>query len=113
MLISDQDLETYGELFVRLGIRRYMEFSRFIANPRMHLARLAAALEGDMPLPLLRAQESVRDRLDRQPTTVNNLKRACRQIDCVLGEWERALEQHRRVENGHILETMKHHRHPR
>ena len=45
----------------------------------------------------------MRDRLDR----------SCRALDAELAKWEAALAEHKRIENGHIIEPMKHHRHPR
>ncbi|CUR45521.1 hypothetical protein BN2364_1080 [Alloalcanivorax xenomutans] len=99
MLINDRELWYWADLFVDLGLRRYMRFDTFITNPRGHLRRIC---EGEHR-PLLTRQRDVRDRLDK----------ACQAFEAELERWEGALAEHRRIENGHILETMKHHRHPR
>ena len=99
MLINDRELWYWGDLFESMQLKRYMTFAAFIANPRYPLRRIC---EQEFR-PLLRRQVSVRDRLDR----------SCRALDAELAKWEAALAEHRRIENGHIIEPMRHHRYPR
>ena len=113
MLITDEHLEFYSELYHRFHLDRYLEFRTYIATPRRYLERFGALLDGEEPLPLLRRQLAVRDRLDANEATARELKAAVKEFGAVLDGWERSLAQHRRIQNGHLIEPMKHHRHPR
>lgn len=59
-MLSDEDLHYWGSQFVRRGLARYMDFDRFVRDPRRHLAAIEA---GDFR-PLLPEQRGVRDRLE-------------------------------------------------
>lgn len=104
--MDDRELNYWADLNVENDLRRYLTFGQFIANPRGHLR---AIFEQEFR-PLLARQRSVRDRLAAGCRT---LEQGCRALEAELDRWEAALASHRRIENGHILDPMKHHRHPR